>query len=161
MQTLILFSTESLLRLVPVCHRFQGLILRILHGRLLMAASLKDRRLILDCYHPSAQYTEPYLSCDYLGTPGLSDEIKGQGLIYDGAGRAGCLGQLRGLYSRFRPSKPDIDPPFRSHPAGETPGTRTFPAVPSAELTKPTELVAQTIHLDSHELFSQLCISVK
>ena len=125
-----------------------------------MAASLKDRKLILECYHPSAQYTEPYLFCDYLGTPGLSDEIEGQGWIYEGAENDGRLGRLRGLYSRFRPTRPEADPPFRSHPAGDVPGSRTYPESPSLAAVQPVELVAQTINLDSHELFSQLCVSV-
>ena len=172
MQVLVLFSTESLLKLVPVCHRFQNLVLRIVHRRLLLAASLKDRRLILECYHPSAQYTEPYLFCDYLGTPGLSDEIEGHGRVYDAAEISGGLGRLRELYSRFRPTRPYADPPFRSQPngnskcetkgdsKGDVPGSQTSPSEPSSKSPKPIELAAQTINLDSHELFSQLCVSV-
>ena len=149
-----------MLRLIPVSHRFQNLVLRIIHGRLLLAASLKDRKLILECYHPSAQYTEPYLFCDYLGTPGLSDETEGQGRLYEATEKYSRLGRLRGLYSRFRPVIPDADPPFRSHPAGDIPGSRTYSDGPSSSSAKPIELVAQTVNLDSHELFSQLCVSV-
>lgn len=168
MQVLVLISTESLLKLVPVCHRFQNLVLRIVHSRLLLAASLKDRRLILECYHPSAQYTEPYLFCEYLGTPGLSDEIEGHGWIHNGAAASSGLGHLRDLYSRFRPTRPYADPPFRSQPEGDAkcktkgglPGSGINPNEPSFEPPKPIELAAQTINLDSHELFSQLCVSV-
>ena len=159
-QTLGLFPTDSLLKLIPVCHRFQDLVLRIVHSRLLLAASLKDRKLILECYHPSAQYTEPYLFCDYLGTPGLSDDVEGQGWIYDASENDSRLGRLRGLYSRFRPTRPDADPPFRSHPAGDIPGSRTYSEGPSSRSSESIELVAQTVNLDSHELFSQLCVSV-
>lgn len=160
MQVLVLFSTESLLKLVPVCHCFQNLVIRIVQSRLLLAASLKDRRLILECYHPSAQYTEPYLLCDYLGTPGLSGEVEGHGWIYDTAELSGGLGRLRELYSRFRPTRPDTDPPFRSHRKGDVLKNRAYPDDPSSEPPQPIELVAQIINLDSHELFSQLCVSV-
>lgn len=158
---LLPLPTDSLLQVIPVSHRFQNLVLRIVHARLLVAASLEDRKLILECYHPSAQYTEPYLFCDYLGTPGLSDEIEGQGQIYEDS-KDNRLGRLRGLYSRFRPQRPDADPPFRSHPAGDVPGSRTYMYYdgPLPKPTKSIELVSQTMNLDSHELFSQLCVSV-
>lgn len=159
-QVLLLFPTDTLLRLIPVCHRFQNLVLRIAHSRLLLAASLKDRKLILECYHPSAQYTEPYLFCDYLGTPGLSSDTEGQGWIFEATENDSRLGRLRGLYSRFRPKRPDADPPFRSHPAGDIPGSRTYPEESPSSNPQPVQLVAQTVNLDSHELFSQLCVSV-
>lgn len=144
---------------MPVCHRFQDLILRIVHSRLLLAASLKDVKLILECYHPSAQYTEPYLFCDYLGTPGLSDEVEGQGSIYKAADKDGRLGRLRGIYSRFRPTRPDADPPFRSRFSGDTSESRTYSADFVREPSDPVEMVSQTINLDAHELFSQICVS--
>jgi len=157
---LLPIPTDSLLQLLPVSHRFQNLVLRIVHARLLVAASLEDRKLILECYHPSAQYTEPYLFCDYLGTPGLSDKNEGQGWIYEASEKDNRLGRLRGLYSRFRPQRPDADPPFRSHPAGDVPGSRTYHDGPLSKPTESIELVSQTMNLDSHELFSQLCVSV-
>ena len=92
------FATLPLLHMRLVNHRFQNLIIKIVHSRLLLAASLKDRRLIFECYHPSAQYTEPYLFCDYLGTPGLSDNIAGVGSIYQAHTGDGLL---RKLYSRL------------------------------------------------------------
>ncbi len=157
---LLPIPTDLLLQLIPVSHRFQNLVLRIVHARLLVAASLEDRKLILECYHPSAQYTEPYLFCDYLGTPGLSDKVEGQGWIYEASEKDNRLGRLRGLYSRFRPQRPEADPPFRSHPAGDVPGSRTYYDGPLSKPTKSIELVSQTMNLDSHELFSQLCVSV-
>ena len=126
---------------------------------MLVAASLEDLKLILECYHPSAQYTEPYLFCEYLGTPGLCDDIEGEGSVYWSAGGKGRLGELRGIYSRFRPTRPDADPPLRSHPAGGAPGSRTYTASPAHERLGMTDWVTQTINLDVNELFSQLCVS--
>ena len=134
------------------------MIIRIVHGRLLRAASLEDRKLILECYHPSAQYTEPYLYCDYLGTPGLSDDVEGQGSIYQIADHTAQDGTLRRLYSHFRPTRKDPDPAIiRSHPAGDIPGSRTSEAAQSRRLSREAEVVKQNVTLEAHELFSQLC----
>ena len=142
-----------------VNHRFQNLIIRIVHGRLLLAASLEDRKLILECYHPSAQYTEPYLFCDYLGTPGLSDNVPGQGSIYEAQTGDGLL---RKLYSRFRPTRrrPHSRSP-RSHPAGDVPGSRTSDlATSKSEMQEEADdVVKRTLNFDAHENFSQLVFS--
>ena len=154
------FQTQPLLQFRAISHRLQNLIIRIIHGRLLRAASLNDRKLILECYHPSAKYTEPYLYCDYLGTPGLSDNIEGNGKIYQIADDPRSEATLRRLYSRFRPTRKDPDPrPPRSHPAGDIAGSRTSEAAESSRLTRETEVVKQSISLEAHELFSQLCFS--
>ena len=143
----------------PVNHRFQNLIIRIVHSRLLLAASLEDRKLILECYHPSAQYTEPYLFCDYLGTAGLSDSVPGHGSIYEAQTGDGLL---RRLYSRFRPSgrRPDSGTP-RSHPAGDIPGSRTSDlATARAERQEDAnDVVKRMLNFDAHENFSQLVFS--
>ena len=151
-----LLPTQVLLETRLVCHRFQNLIVRIIHGRLLRAPSLTDRKVILECYHPSAQYTEPYLYCDYLGTPGL-DEIDGQGPIYeildDQAAKEGTLWKL---YSHFRPTRKDPEPKiYRSHPAGDVPGSRTSEV--ASRIREPIErnTVTQTVSLEAHELFVQ------
>ena len=81
--------------------------LRVLHGRLLAAAALTDYKLILECFHPASKNLNPYLYCDYLGTPGLSDTTQGQGLVYHAEENIGRLGKLGGLYSRFRPIRPE------------------------------------------------------
>ena len=120
---------------------------------------MKDLRLILECYHPSAQYTEPYLFCEYLGTPGLANEIDGEGSVYSSVVKNGRMGQLREIYSRFRPTRPDADPPLRSHPAGDVPGSRTYSQDLARKQTQVVEMVTQIINLDAHELFSQLCVS--
>jgi hypothetical protein len=154
------FQTQALLQHRAVSHRLQNLIIRIIHGRLLRAASLQDRKLILECYHPSVQYTEPYLYCDYLGTPGLSDEFEGQGTIYDIANDPASKGTLRRLYSHFRPTRMDPDPSIlRSHPAGDIPGSRTSEVAESRRQTREAEVVKQNVSLEAHELFSQLCFS--
>ena len=142
-----------------VNHRFQNLIIRIVHGRLLLAASLEDRKLILECYHPSAQYTEPYLFCDYLGTPGLSDNVPGQGSIYEAQTGDGLL---RKLYSRFRPTRRRPDSrTSRSHPAGDVPGSRTSDLATSRSERQEDadEVVRRTVNFDAHENFSQLVFS--
>jgi len=124
---------------------------------------LTDRKLILECYHPSSKNTEPYLFCDYLGTPGLSSAIEGEGDAYNETNGIGLLGRLSGLYSRFRPIRPEMEQRvFRSHPAGDVPGypgfSTVFPSEPSPTTQEPEGLVSHSVHLDSHELFSQLCV---
>ena len=153
------FQTLPLLQCRAVSHRFQNLIIRIIHGRLLRAATLDDRKLILECYHPSAQYTEPYLYCDYLGSPGLSDDVEGQGRIYQIANDPNSRGTFQKLYSHFRPTRKDLEPIVRPHPAGDIPGTRTSDAAGLSRSPRDAETVRQNVSLEAHELFSQLCFS--
>ena len=152
------FPTLPLLRMRSVCHRFQDLVLRIVHSRLLLAASLDDRKLILECYHPSAQYSEPYLYCDYLGTPGLSDRIPGQGSIFEGLDHGGAGQVLQRLYSRFKPTRKDSQishKPPRS--AVNVPGSRADDVAESATKSGgASEPVKRLVNLDAHENFSQL-----
>jgi hypothetical protein len=57
------------------------------------------------------------------------------------------------MYSHFRPLQPEEDRNIRRpHPAGGW-----FPGPSNALAEKQTEYVCQNIHLESHELFSQLC----
>ncbi|KAI4128430.1 MAG: hypothetical protein LQ338_002752 [Usnochroma carphineum] len=139
----------------------EDVIIRIVHQRLLLAASLEDRKLILECYHPSAQYTEPYVFCDYLGTPGLSSEREGQGSLYQDLRVE--RGQLKHLYSRFRPSRADFSTnAVRSHPAGDVPASRTSPTdQESASNVGEANrgLVTHRLFLDAHELFTQLSVT--
>jgi hypothetical protein len=102
-----MFSTKWLLSLAPVSHRFHELVLRIVYHRLTIAAPLVDRKLILECYHPTRKNTDPYLFCDYLDTPGLYDERRGEGCAYGEAGTVDRLGKLCSLYSIFRPVRRD------------------------------------------------------
>ena len=159
MDILFNFTTLPLLQMRSVNRRFQNLIIRIVHSRLLLAASLEDRKLIFECYHPSAQYTEPYLFCDYLGTPGLSNHVAGEGSIYEAQTGDGLL---RKLYSRFKPTrrKPDSKP-MTSHPAGDVPGSRTSDlAVSRSEKEEDADdVVKRIVNFDAHENFSQLVFS--
>ena len=151
-----LLDTLNLLQIRVVAHRFQSLVIRIIHARLLQAAALKDRKLILECYHPSAQYTEPYLHCDYLGTPGLSGYTAGQGSIYELADENSGEGTLRKLYSRFRPTRNDPQQIiYYSHPAGDILGSRTSERA-AARSSMQTEGISQNVNLEAHELFTQL-----
>ena len=153
-----LIPAQLLLQTRSVCHRFHNLTARIIHGRLLHAASFTDRKLILECYHPSAQYTEPYLYCDYLGTPGLTDEIEDQAPIDEVADhQAAEKGTLGRLYSHFQPTRKDPEPKiYRSHPAGDVPGSRTSEVANRIREPPGRSTVTQNVSLEAHELFTQL-----
>ncbi|EPE31259.1 F-box [Glarea lozoyensis ATCC 20868] len=143
------FSSRSLLAFTPTCHRFHNVILRLLQRRLLEAASHKEHRLILECYHPSAKFYTPYLYCDYISTPGLDTERDFRSANSEATGQLGILSEL---YSYFRPLKPiDNRRSARPHPAGG------WPILPPIGLVdKHEDLVCQDVSLESHELFSQL-----
>lgn len=162
MHILASFSTRLLLPLAGVSRRFHDLIIRIIHGRLLIAASMKDHKLILECFHPSAKYTEPYLFCDYLGTPGLSDHTEGQGSLYTSSNETGQLGKLGALYSRFHPARPDTERKIvRPHPAGDVPGhpgtSTMFPDRLESQPSEDPDIVTHQVSLDADELFTQRC----
>ncbi|KAG9238947.1 hypothetical protein BJ875DRAFT_274869 [Amylocarpus encephaloides] len=144
---LSLFSTRILLSLAPVSRHFHNVILRVLRCRLIEAASDKDHKLILECYHPSAQFFTPYVFCDYISTPGLSHSAVTD---WGADAKVGALGELSNLYSYFRPLNPGRAEP--QHPAG----SRWLALSPMGLVEKHEELVCQEIHLDSNELFSQL-----
>jgi hypothetical protein len=150
--------------LVIVSRRFHSIILRILHFRLLLAAALPDYKLILEAYHPSKRYSDPYLFCTYLGTDGLSSKHEGEGSLYeDCAGEEGRFAKLGGLYSRFRPERPGV--------SGSMPARRVAGAVPNnqssaSSTTTPiyanggdggTRKVTHIFNLDADELFGQFC----
>ena len=128
-----------------------------------MAASLTDHKLILECYHPSSKNTEPYLFCDYLGTPGLGSTTQSKDILDGDTDGLDRLGELRGLYSRFRPIRPEVEEGiFRPHPAGDISGRVESKSSPSSSSpsSEPllSALVKHHISLDSYELFSQLCV---
>ncbi|EXJ90237.1 hypothetical protein A1O1_03336 [Capronia coronata CBS 617.96] len=156
------FETQTLLPLVVVSRRFHSIILRILHFRLLLAAALPEYKLILEAYHPSKRYTDPYLFCTYLGTDGLSSKHEGEGSLYeDCAGEQGRLAKLGGLYSRFRPERPSVQ--------GSMPARRIAGAVAAQVSPNPTQpiyaeggdggntKVLHNMNLDADELFGQFC----
>ncbi|KAI1081692.1 hypothetical protein F5B20DRAFT_52708 [Whalleya microplaca] len=132
------FDTRSLLPLAAVCHRFRGLVGRVHYARLIEATVLKDHEVILECYHPCDKLSTPSLFCEYLGTDGLSE-----------AGDVANLGQLNSLYARFRPYLGDGQKRQRNR------------GPPSAMIQKTEEPAIEPptheVHLESGELFSQLC----
>ena len=86
------------------------------------------------------------------------------------------LRMIGAMCSRFRPHRSETGrKPWAKHPAGDVPGSRTYtpPAsvaatagpstqpeagkVPPVEAEKDEQLVTQTVHLDSAEMFTQLC----
>lgn len=133
-----------MLPLALVSHRFHDIILRLLHRRLLSAARLQDRKLILECFHPSAKLTTPGLLCDYVGTDGSDID---EATLYSSYERIGQLGKLVGLYSRFKPVGAEQNRRPR----------RRNPMFPVASTIGGPEIPSQVISLESHELFSQLC----
>lgn len=81
-------------------------------------------------------------------------------MIYAIADDPASEGTLRKLYSHFRPTRKDPGPSIiRSHPAGDIPGSRTTEAAELRKQIREAEVVKQTVSLEAHELFSQLCIS--
>ncbi|KAF2489496.1 hypothetical protein BU16DRAFT_183093 [Lophium mytilinum] len=152
--------TLELLPLTLISHRIYALVLRILHNRLYLASQLHDHTLMLECYHPSAKLTEPPYFCTYHGTEGLSPYYCPSETDVDLPAR---LGELRNLYSRFRPHRREIEPARRRvnrHPAGDVPGSRTHPDSSSAGAgtrADKDDMVKQILGLESHELFTQLC----
>ncbi|KAL1847342.1 hypothetical protein Plec18167_001423 [Paecilomyces lecythidis] len=163
------FPTRSLLPLTAVSHRFHALILRILHYRLLVAASLKDYKLMLECFHPSSKLTEPHVFCKYLGTDGLSDKHEGVGSLYEDCETAEKLARLGSLYSRFRPEPPMEDNAGRTFlvpPTGrvlELAGAiESLSADNTAEESpaQPPQLIKRAVNLEEFEDFSQLCTVV-
>jgi hypothetical protein len=133
-----------------ISHRFHSLILRVLQTRLLSASQLKDHKLMLECYHPSTKLSTPYLFCEYLGTSSLTSPSS-----QPDSNTTLELGELKDLYSHFRPLKPDTDHKImRPHPAG---GWPALPQTINSLIDQHDDFVCQNIHLESHELFSQLC----
>ena len=156
-----------MLPLVVVSRRFHSIILRILHFRLLLAAALPDYKLILEAYHPSKRYSDPYLFCTYLGTDGLGSKHEGEGSLYeDCAGEEGRLAKLGALYSRFRPERPGVQ---GSMPARRIAGAVLSQFSSGSSSSNPTQpiyrddgdggntKVIHTLNLEAEELFGQFC----
>ncbi|OCK82054.1 hypothetical protein K432DRAFT_441878 [Lepidopterella palustris CBS 459.81] len=113
--------------------------------------------LLLECYPPAQKLTEPPYFCTYHGTDGL--DIYTEPDDHDAA-FVSRLGELRRLYSRFRPHRRGLEDGGRrvKNPAGDVPDTRTHPISPGkGRAVDKDELVRQTLSLDGHELFAQLC----
>jgi hypothetical protein len=146
--------TPELLPLTVLSNRIYNIILRILHNRLVAAAELESHSLLLECYHPSAKLTEPPYFCAYQGTDGLSlYENPGEP---DRAAAAARLGEMRQMYSRFRPHRRELEDGGRrvARRPGDIPGSRTYPGTAQDKFSG--EIVKQTVSLEAHELFTQL-----
>jgi hypothetical protein len=129
-----------------------------LHNRLVAAAELESHSLLLECYHPSAKLTEPPYFCAYQGTDGLSlYENPGEP---DRAAAAARLGEMRQMYSRFRPHRRELEDGGRrvARRPGDIPGSRTYPGTAQDKFSG--EIVKQTVSLEAHELFTQLVAQV-
>lgn len=141
----------------------------MLRQRLTSAANLKKHILLLECYPPSGRLFQPALPCSYLGTDGLDDDTEPLHEITTPSSPAEDLRTLKELCSRFRPRHSEAErKPWTRHPAGDVPGSRTYVAPETAEAgssstpqepeTQPEEpLVTHFVHLDSTEMFTQLC----
>ncbi|KAJ0118832.1 hypothetical protein J7T55_013088 [Diaporthe amygdali] len=137
MQILSPMTTIQLLPLARVNRRFHDLAIRLIHTRLTNAAFLPEHELILECYHPSAKISTPYLQCNYLGTDGLSGYEEDHQLSF---------GQFGQLYSRFRPVLQEDNRRSRSR----------HPSV-SGGAAEGDDTATVTVDLDDGEMFSQLC----
>jgi hypothetical protein len=145
--------TPELLPLTVVSQRIYNIILRILHNRLVAAAELHSHSLLLECYHPSAKLTEPPYFCAYQGTDGLSPYENPSEPDRNTAAR---LGEMRQMYSRFRPHRRELEDGGRRvvRRPGDIPGSRTYPGTTQDKFKG--DLVKQTVSLEGHELFTQL-----
>ncbi|KAH8691438.1 F-box domain protein [Talaromyces proteolyticus] len=171
-QILTPFTTRSLLPLTSVSHRFHAIILRILHYRLLLAASLQEYKLILECFHPSSRLTDPHSFCTYLGTPGLSNNYEGKGSLYENCKTAEKLSRLSSVYSRFRPDHITTDQESRSNNVFQPPtgtngvsensltGAHHDVVEANSHISNEIRFFKKQISLDEFESFSQLCTMV-
>ncbi|PNY28325.1 Uncharacterized protein TCAP_01747 [Tolypocladium capitatum] len=136
-------SARELIVITSVSRRFYSVAVRLLYRRLLATASLPDNELILECYHPSAKISTPYLCCRYLGT-----KLADGGAVDE---QSPTLGDLLRLYSSFRPVL-----------AEENRRRRFGPKPPPAAISWPEgrrgdEVAVQEVFLDEGELLTQLC----
>ena len=150
---------RTLYRVAYVFHRFPlaSIASQVVHARLKYAVGVKDHKVMLECYHPSAQYSAPWLLCDYLETPGLDDPGEATRSLCKGDGLSQLRG-LRGRYLHFRPRR-------REHAAPSSPQNPSSLATSdgshgktASRKTASTPAVTNLINLDTHELFSQLCV---
>ena len=118
---------------------------RLLHRRLLDVASLPQNDLILECYHPSAKISTPYLKCQYLNTNTRGGDEVGAN------GNEPVLADLGRLYSSFRPALAEENRTQRAR--------YQFSAINGSG--RPVDDTAtEDIYLDEGELFAQLCAVV-
>ena len=110
---------------------------------------------MLECYHPTAKITTPYLDCQYLG---LKDESGQEYIAYpDDDSAVASLPQkhseLSRTYSTFKPVRTPVNRVRRGSWLATLPPGSTRPHVSGPEIA------TQDIYLDEGELFSQLCVA--
>ena len=141
------FSTPALLPFTTISHRFLCIITTILRSRMLHAAPVPGHILFLDCFRPSQRFQKASLHCSHLQTPNL--------------GSADFL-NLRDIYSHFHVGHaerarrqlrgsdqmmwPQVNGPAHFNPTA---------SIASVSSSQPTY---ETVHLEDHELFTQLVI---
>ncbi|KAF2763041.1 hypothetical protein EJ05DRAFT_23955 [Pseudovirgaria hyperparasitica] len=166
------FRTPTLLPWTLTSRRFASLICRLIRTRMHTLCTSKAHTLLLELYPPSGKYSEPHLYCTPLGTPGLDDTLWLPDVAYPDTHErpfASQLHAMRHLYTSFVPRREmsDSSQPKPRHPAGDVPGSRTHPATAdkpqryAATEAEMQETVRKVLHLDSHELFTQLCASIQ
>lgn len=174
-QILTPLTTRALLPLTSVSHRFHSIVLRILHYRLLLVSSLKEYKLLLECFHPVSKLTDPHFFCTYLGTPGLSDKYEGKESLYEDCEASERLGRLSSVYSCFRPEvnphvpedddwqpRNAIDPNSTARVVGEDDESLNSNPREGESLENDgfPQLVKKQVNLEEFEDFSQLCAVV-
>lgn len=133
---------------------------------MILASSLKDHQVVFECYNPSLRLGTPHMICSPVSTRASTARSDADLTLI----------QLRIQYTILKPkrTKKESNSP-RQHPAGGTflpPTNNPIPASFAASantlsssgtvLKQPEEeMVTQLVHLESHELFTQLCANVK
>ncbi|KAL8382083.1 hypothetical protein RB595_006054 [Gaeumannomyces hyphopodioides] len=170
------FPAEALLPLSAVSRRFHAIVLRLLSNRLAGVVSASNE-LILECYHPSAKLSTPYLHCKFLGTgpldggrsiscPAVDAGPAEEGVPEEGLEHSLC--QLRQLYSHFRPLPLEeggrVGRRRRARAALQqlqqqdvASGNAIAPTNSEMDEEETPEPPSLDVNLDEAELFTQLC----
>ncbi|KAK4146028.1 cyclin-like F-box protein [Dichotomopilus funicola] len=154
--------TTALLPRITINHRVYSTALHILNQRLLRATSQPDRRVMLECYHPSEKLYTPYLYCNYLCSDPFPEfgasppaEPAGESSQHEGSTRRasdsdGTKG-LRTAYSHFQPVEQDESRPRRGSRSWWRPNGSSGSYLPTP--TSPTSTATTSNTNGSHEPF--------
>ncbi|KAH6635010.1 cyclin-like F-box protein [Chaetomium sp. MPI-SDFR-AT-0129] len=152
--------TTALLPRITINHRVYSTALHILNQRLLRATSQPDRRVMLECYHPSEKLYTPYLYCNYLRSdpfPELGEsppaELVGESSRSTESTRSDChrAKRLRTVYSHFQPVEQDESRPRRGSRSWWRPNGSSGSYLPTP--TSPTSTATTSNTNGSHEPF--------
>lgn len=113
---------------------------------------MPDHDLILECYHPTAKISTPYLSCRYLGTRHPDDCDADGNEVQISPSDTLTLSQTCQLYASFRPVVTEENRlrRFRLLWPKSVSG-------PPAGFLSEDEVATQNLHVDEGERFTQLC----